>query len=88
MYAPTAAPDDAEAEEFYNLLGDTINLEKTKKPDRLIVMGDLNSQIGQHTEMDRPWNSRVLQFWVKEWEGLAPYWFLPRNKQFKKPRLQ
>ena len=45
VYAPTSASTDDEIEEFYNLLEST--LDQVKSNEVLVVMGDLNANVGQ-----------------------------------------
>lgn len=47
VYAPTTAAPDEEIEDFYNNLQETI--EKVKKSDILIIMGDFNAKVGKET---------------------------------------
>lgn len=53
VYAPTAESDEAKINEFYDKLSDVMQDQKISKKRKLIIMGDLNSQIGMGKTEER-----------------------------------
>lgn len=50
VYAPTSIAEKNIVEKFYSQLGEVMNNQKVNKKNRILIMGDFNSQIGQRKE--------------------------------------